>query len=158
MIQDARESIYVITPYFIPDEVLWRSLMVKARAGVKVVLVLPERSNHPITDYARRFYTRELRGAGARVMHYGAGMLHSKAVIVDERVGLIGSANFDLRSLLVNFEIGVFVYSRADVWKMGAWVATLLASSTEVKQDRPRRFPFFSGLLEDLCRLLAPLL
>ncbi|OAM89666.1 phospholipase D-like domain-containing protein [Termitidicoccus mucosus] len=158
MIQDARESIYVITPYFIPDEVLWRSLMVKARAGVRVVLVLPERSNHPITDYARRFYTRELRGAGARVMHYGAGMLHSKAVIVDERVGLIGSANFDLRSLLVNFEIGVFVYSRADVRKMGAWVATLLASSTELKQDRPRRFPFFSGLLEDLCRLLAPLL
>jgi cardiolipin synthase len=158
MIQDARESIYIITPYFIPDEVLWRSLMVKARAGVQVVLVLPARSNHPVADYARRFYTRELRGAGARVMHYGAGMLHSKAVIVDERVGLIGSANFDLRSLLVNFEIGVFVYSRADVRKMGAWVATLLASSTELKRDRPRRFPFFSGLLEDLCRLLAPLL
>jgi cardiolipin synthase A/B len=66
MIQEARERIWIITPYFIPDEVLWRSLMVKARAGTEVTLILPARSNHPITDYARRHYTRELRTAGAR--------------------------------------------------------------------------------------------
>ena len=65
MIQEAKESILIVTPYFIPDDVLLRSLIVKARAGRQVTLVLPSHSNHPITDYARRYYTRELRRAGA---------------------------------------------------------------------------------------------
>lgn len=121
MIQEAHSSIWIITPYFIPDEVLFRSLMVKARAGVEVMLIVPAHSNHPITDYARRHYVRELRKAGVNAMEFGPGMMHSKAIIVDERMGMMGSANFDLRSLFVNFEIGVLLYSAPDVAAMKAW-------------------------------------
>jgi cardiolipin synthase len=158
MIQEARTNILIVTPYFIPDEVLWRSLMVKARSGTEVTLILPARSNHPITDFARRHYTRELRKAGARVLLYGPGMLHAKAVMVDHRLGLIGSANFDLRSLFVNFEIGVFLYSESDILAMRAWANELLAHCREPKTEGKRRFRLFSGLAEDLSRLLAPLL
>jgi cardiolipin synthase len=158
MIQEARTDIVIVTPYFIPDEVLWRSLMVKARAGTEVTLILPARSNHPITDFARRHYTRELRKAGARVLLYGPGMLHAKAVMVDHRLGLIGSANFDLRSLFVNFEIGVFLYSESDVMAMRAWVAELLHNCREPKSEGKRRFRHLTGLAEDLSRLFAPLL
>jgi len=158
MIQEARSSILIVTPYFIPDEVLWRSLMVKARAGTEVTLIVPARSNHPITDFARRHYTRELRKAGARVLLYGPGMLHAKAVMVDHRLALIGSANFDLRSLFVNFEIGVFLYSEADVIAMRAWANNLLVHCREPRAERTRRFPLLSALAEDLSRLLAPLL
>ncbi len=157
MIQEARTDILIVTPYFIPDEVLWRSLMVKARSGTEVTLILPARSNHPITDFARRHYTRELRKAGARVLLYGPGMLHAKAVMVDHRLGLIGSANFDLRSLFVNFEIGIFLYTESDILAMRAWAKELLDHCREPKSEG-KRSRLFSGLAEDLSRLLAPLL
>jgi cardiolipin synthase len=108
MIQEAEQSVWIVTPYFIPDEVLLRTLVVKARSGREVTIVIPEHSNHPVTDFARRYYLRELKKAGARILLYPDGMLHAKAIVVDERVALIGSANFDLRSLFINFEIGVF--------------------------------------------------
>jgi len=158
MIQEAHTSIWIITPYFIPDEVLFRSLMVKARAGVEVLLIVPARSNHPITDYAGRHYTRELRKAGANIMHYGPGMMHSKAIIVDDRMAMLGSANFDLRSLFVNFEIGVLLYSQADVLAMKIWANDLLNMSREPKKERPRKYRIIGNILEDLSRLLAPLL
>lgn len=157
MIQDAERTIRIVTPYFIPDDVLQRSLIVKARAGRQITLVVPARSNHPVTDFARRQFVRELRLAGGRVMHYPDGMLHAKAVIVDDRVGLLGSPNFDLRSLFVNFEIGVLVYSPNDVAAMNAWADALVARCVEPKPSL--EFPsLFGGVLEDLSRLLAPLL
>ncbi|MGC4073031.1 MAG: cardiolipin synthase [Nibricoccus sp.] len=158
MIQEARTSILIVTPYFIPDEVLWRSLMVKARSGTEVTLILPARSNHPITDFARRHYTRELRKAGAHILLYGPGMLHAKAVMVDHRLGLIGSANFDLRSLFVNFEIGVFLYSESDILAMRAWVKELHAKCRPPKPEGKRRLRILSNIAEDFSRLLAPLL
>lgn len=158
MIQEAHKSITIVTPYFIPDEVLWRSLIVKARAGTSVTLILPARSNHPVTDYARRHYVRELSRAGAAVMLVGPTMMHCKAMIIDDRVGLLGSANFDLRSLFVNFEIGVFVYSRTDVLAMKLWAESLLTHASRYKPERSRKFRILGNVVEDLSRLLAPLL
>ncbi|MBW8782308.1 MAG: cardiolipin synthase [Verrucomicrobia bacterium] len=158
MIQEANHSIWIATPYFIPDEVLLRSLIVKARAGKEVVLIIPARSNHPITDYARRHYVRQLRKAGVRVLHYPRGMMHSKAIIVDDRMGQLGSANFDLRSLFVNFEIGVVLYSEPEVRAMRDWIRELADRCVEPKPEKPRRFRLLGSLAEDLSRLLAPLL
>jgi cardiolipin synthase len=85
-------------------------------------------------------------------------MMHSKGIIVDDRIGLIGSANFDLRSLFVNFEIGMFVYSEPDVRAMRAWAEELMSHSRKPKPERPSRYRFFGNLAEELSRLLAPLL
>ncbi len=158
MIQEAERSIWIVTPYFIPDEVLLRSLIVKARAGCDVTLVLPAHSNHPITDFARRYYVRELQRAGARVLLFGPGMMHSKGLIVDDRIGLIGSANFDLRSLFVNFEIGLLVYSEPEVRAMRAWAEELMQHSQKPKPERPSRGRLLGNVVEELSRLLAPLL
>jgi cardiolipin synthase len=158
MIQDAEKSITIVTPYFIPDDVLLRSLIVKARAGRQVTLVLPAKSNHPIADFARRYYTRELVGAGARVLLYSERMLHAKAMIVDDRVALIGSANFDLRSLFVNFEIGVLVHSAPDVLTLQKWAAELMSHCREARPAADGRRHLLGHVAEDLSRLLAPLL
>jgi cardiolipin synthase len=155
MIQEAEHSVWIVTPYYIPDDVLQRSLVVKARAGKDVTLVLPARSNHPVADLARRYYTRELRRAGARIMIYAPGMMHAKAAVIDNRVGLLGSANLDLRSLFVNFEIGVFVHSEPDVRAVREWIGALLARCQPAPQ---RRRGFARNVLEDLSRLMAPLL
>jgi cardiolipin synthase len=157
MIQEANRSIWIVTPYFIPDDVLLRSLIVKARSGKEVTLITPRSSNHPVADFARRHYIRELQRAGGNVLLFGPGMLHSKAMIVDDDVGLFGSANFDLRSLFVNFEIGVFVQSREDVAAMKTW-ATNLAAQCHLPKPERRRLRVVSNVAEDLSRLLAPLL
>ena len=157
-IQEAKRRIWIITPYFIPDEVIFRSLLVKARTGREVRLLVPARSNHPITDHARRYYLRELHRAGAHVHLYQPGMMHSKGMIVDDRVGLLGSANFDLRSLFVNFEIGVFVYSEPEVRAMRVWAQELLAHSEPMTADQPSRRRLLGNIAEDLSRLFAPML
>jgi len=156
-IQEAKRSIWIITPYFIPDEVIFRSLLVKARTGHEVKLVVPARSNHAIADHARRYYLRELHKAGVQVLLYQPGMMHSKGMIVDGRVGLLGSANFDLRSLFVNFEIGVFVYSEPEVRAMRAWAEELIAESIPLPGEKSRH-RLLGNIAEDLSRLFAPML
>jgi cardiolipin synthase len=158
MIQEATRSIWLVTPYFIPDEVILRMLVVKARAGRDVTLILPARSNHPVADCARRPYLRQLVRAGARVLAYEPRMLHAKAVIVDDRLGLIGSANVDMRSLFVNFEIGVVMHSAPEVNALSAWAGELAREARPITLGHLKRRRFPANLAEDLSRLLAPLL
>ena len=155
MIQQAERSIWIVTPYFIPDEVILRSLIVKARAGCSVTLIVPAKSNHRMADLARRSYTRDLIKAGGHLLLYNAGMLHAKAIVIDDRVALVGSPNCDMRSLFVNFEIGMLVYTEPEIAAIRAWIEALM------KECGPpifteRRFP--ASVAEDLCRLAAPLL
>lgn len=158
LIQEARHSIWIVTPYFIPDEVLLRSLVVKARAGRDVTLVLPQHSNHPVTDLARRPLLRQLVRAGARILAYQPRMLHAKAIIVDDRQAILGSANLDMRSLFVNFEIGVLLHTPADVQPLRIWAGALVRECTPLTLADLRRRPFPANLVEDLSRLLTPLL
>jgi cardiolipin synthase A/B len=138
--------------------VLLRSLIVKARSGKDVTLVTPGSSNHPVADFARRHYLRELERAGGRVLLFTSGMLHSKAMIVDDKIALLGSPNFDLRSLFVNFEIGVLVYSAPDVAAMKRWAVNLASHCHPPKPERRRKTRVIGNVVEDLSRLLAPLL
>ena len=85
-------------------------------------------------------------------------MLQAKAIIVDDTVALFGSANFDLRSLFVNFELGVLAHTPADVAAMAAWADDLAARCHEAKPEPRRRRKLFGDIAEDLSRLLAPLL
>lgn len=157
LVQQAERSIWIVTPYFIPDEVLFRSLVVQARAGIDVRLVVPARSNHFITDLARRHYLRGLRAAGAKVLFYAPGMNHAKMLLVDEQTGLFGSANMDLRSLFLNFEVGAVTYSPAEARAIGDWMRDIFAHSKPMPEPR-RDQRLFPRLGEEVARLLAPLL
>ncbi len=157
LVQQAERSVWIVTPYFIPDEVLQRSLMVQARAGIDIRLVVPVRSNHPITDLARRHHLRDLQAAGVKVLFYGPGMNHAKLILIDESVGLWGSANMDMRSLFVNFEVGALTYSSADARKLARWMHEVFAESKPMPapKKQPRLLPTIG---EEIARLLAPML
>ncbi len=157
LVQQASRSVWIVTPYFIPDEVLFRTLAVQARAGIDVRIVVPARSNHPITDLARRYHLRQLQTAGAKVLYYGPGMSHAKMLLVDEQVGLMGSANMDLRSLFVNFEVGMVTYSPTEAAALSRWAQEVFAQSKPMPAP-PARRRFFPAVAEELSRLLAPLL
>ncbi len=157
LVQQAECSVWIVTPYFIPDEVLQRSLMVQARAGIDIRLAVPARSNHPITDLARRHHLRELRDAGVKVLLYGPGMNHAKLILVDETVGLWGSANMDMRSLFVNFEVGALTYSAADARELARWMRGVFAQCKPLPAaaKKPRLLPRIG---EEIARLIAPML
>src|SRR5690606_7429931 len=110
LIQECRKEMTLVTPYLVPDEVLFRVLLAKIRAGRKVRLILPRNSAHPFPDLARRPYLRALHKAGAEVLLYEKGVLHGKLFIIDKSVGVVGSANLDMRSLFVNFEVATFIH------------------------------------------------
>ena len=158
MVHEAKHSLVIVTPYFIPDEVLMRSLIVKARAGRAVTLLVPAKPNHILADLARRHALRALHAAGVAVRLVGPGMMHSKGLIVDDRLALFGSANLDPRSLFVNFEIDVFVHSRPEVLAMKAWADDLHHHSHAFRPERPRGFAPLRDFAEEVSRLLAPLL
>ena len=155
MIQQAEHHLQIVTPYFIPDEVLLRSMIVKARAGCDVTLILPAKSNHPVTDFARHNFTRELVKAGGLVQVYNGGMIHAKAIVVDDRVALFGSPNFDLRSLFVNFEVGILVYTAPEIAAIRAWIDDVM---TQCTPPMIRKRHLLTSVAEDVCRLLAPIL
>jgi cardiolipin synthase A/B len=157
LVQQAEHSVWIVTPYFIPDEVLQRSLMVQARAGIDVRLVVPAKSNHPITDLARRHYLRNLHAAGVKVLLYGPGMMHAKMLLVDGQTSLFGSANMDLRSLFLNFEVGAVTYSASEGEAVRRWMEEVFTHSKPMPAPK-RQDGRFPHLGEEVARLLAPLL
>ncbi|MCW6509777.1 phospholipase D-like domain-containing protein [Hyphomicrobiales bacterium BP6-180914] len=109
----ANQSIRIMTPYFLPDEQLVTALSLAALRGIDVEIVVPRRSNHRVVDYAMRAHIGPLLDHGVRFWYGRTPFNHSKLMVVDRRWCLIGSANWDMRSLRLNFELNVEVYSRA---------------------------------------------
>lgn len=116
----ARERILLMTPYFVPDATLLVALCVAVRRGVAIDLVLPHRSNHRMSDIARRRATRTLAMAGGRIWLV-PHMLHAKLVVVDETLALAGSANLDSRSLFLNYELMIAFHDPRHVRRFAAW-------------------------------------
>jgi cardiolipin synthase len=138
----ARRRIALVTPYFVPDAALLMALCLAARRGVVVDLLLPARSNHPLSDIARGRALRQLAHAGARIW-LAPQMLHAKLAVVDEQLALAGSANFDSRSLFLNYEMMVAFHEAQDVLRFGAWFDRERASARAYVAQKP-------GLARDL--------
>ena len=132
----AKRRVYVVTPYFVPDESLLRSLTVAARRGIDVRVVVPDRSNHGMVDLAGAADLREVAAAGGTVLRFLPRMLHAKAFVVDD-VAVVGSANFDVRSFFLDYEVAAFLYSEPEVTTIAAWIESL--------RDECRRRPASLG-------------
>ncbi len=156
--QQCRRELTIVTPYFIPDEVLFRSLIVLAHCGRHIRIIVPENSNHIIADFARHFYLRQLHDAGVEVLLYRPKMIHAKLVLMDGEVALMGSANMDMRSLFVNFEIGVFLYSPDSIRELTAWAGNLLHDCVTYLDSGHAGAGANRRLMEDFSHLLGPLL
>ncbi len=156
--QEFRRELIIVTPYFIPDEVLLQSLIIKAHTGRRIHIFLPLHSNQRLADIARVRSLTLLHAAGVEIRFFRPGMLHAKLVIADGIVALTGSANIDMRSLFVNFEIALAHYTRRDIEKLERWVEGIHADCIPYAEavDIPGYQP--SRLKLDLVRLIEPLL
>ena len=152
----ARRSIRIATPYFLPDERVVSALALAALRGVAVDLVLPERSNHRLLDWAARAQMRPLLDAGCRVWHQPPPFDHSKLMTVDAGWSLIGSANWDVRSLRLNFELDLEVYCARFGARLDAAIARKQGRAVAIADLDARGFPIV--LRDAAVRLLLPYL
>ncbi len=159
LIEGARASLTIVTPYLVPDRALFRLLVATAAKGRRVRVLVPRRSDHRLLDFARRWYLRQLKEAGAEILFYKPDVLHAKLLIVDDERVVIGSANLDMRSLFLNYEIAAVVRDEATLRATADLIASLAAESTPYSEDLHRRSRTLSGqALEAVSRVLAPLL
>jgi cardiolipin synthase len=118
----ARSSVKVMTPYFLPDDRIITALALAAMRGVEVDIILPANSNHPTLDWGARAHVGPLLAAECRIWTHGAPFNHSKLMTVDGRWCLIGSANWDMRSFRLNFELNMEIYQSALVQQVDALI------------------------------------
>lgn len=120
MIHNAQKRVWISTPYFVPTEPLQLALAAAVQKGLDVRIMVPQKSNQVTTDFARGPYLRDLQALGANVLRHQGGMLHAKAGLVDD-TGWVGSANFDVRSLLLNFELAMFCHDPGSTSRLETW-------------------------------------
>lgn len=156
-IHDATERVWLVTPYFVPSEAARMALTNAALCGVDVRVMLPRRSDSALVSAAARSYYDELLTAGVRIFEYQHNMLHAKAMLVDRRHVLIGSANFDYRSFRVNFELSVLVDDPALANALEAAWQDYTTRAVEICADDPPA-PRLRRLGDAIVRLVSPLL
>ncbi len=140
----ARHRIWLTTPYFVPDQHSQAALRDAARRGLDVRLLVPGKSDVPITQWAARAAYGSLRAAGVRIWEYQSRVLHAKTVLVDDDWATVGTANFDYRSFFVNDELNLFEHGPALNGQLAGQFLLDLDDAAEVTEDWSRRRPWHS--------------
>lgn len=154
----ARRSVCIATPYFVPDSAMLLALQSAAYRGVRVQLLVPSRSDNWFVLWAGRSYYGELTAAGVEVYEYGAGMLHSKVVTIDESWALAGSANMDARSFRLNFEITTILYDREPAAVLQRDFDTLREQSRRFTAAETHHWTLRQSIAQGVARMASPLL
>lgn len=154
----AKEHIYIITPYFTPNETILNALKVAALGGVNVRIMIPKESDSKAAYYSTRSYITELLEAGAKFYLFEKGFNHSKVVSIDGKLTIIGSANMDSRSFEHNFEILGVLYSSYCANKIEDNFITDLTSCEEIEIEKWHNRSRKEKIFESFYRLLSPLL
>jgi len=154
----ARRELIVTTPYFVPDDSLLTALVSAAHRGVAVTIVLPEKNDSRLADYASRAVFEDLLEAGITIAAFRGGLLHTKSITVDGEFCLFGSVNLDMRSLWLNFEISLLIYNRDVTKQIRELQSGYIDNSNLLDVSEWKQRTFGRRLLENVTHLAAPLL
>jgi cardiolipin synthase A/B len=157
-VSSARHKIRIATPYFVPSPALRMAFTYACSRGVRVELVLPTRSDSMIVLWAGRSFYRELLERGVKIYEYDGGVVHSKLVTVDDRWCMLGSANMDMRSFRLNFEVTALIYDQAVTRELAASIDRFCHRARDISLRELRERRWHHDLLEGTARLLTPLL
>lgn len=158
LIQSAKNSICIQTPYFVPDDSLLDALKTAILSGVDIKIMIPNRGDHLFVYWVNQFYVGELLRNGATVYRYEKGFLHSKVIVVDNEVVSIGTCNFDYRSFFLNFEINVNIYEKTVATNFKNQFYRDINDSKKLELEDFEQRSIFARVKESILRLLSPIL
>lgn len=157
-IHEANERLVLVTPYLIPDESTLLALCLRARAGVAVDVIVPEKTNAFLVNAAAKSVFEELLAAGARVHLHRRGLLHVKAMTIDDTLAIFGSGNFDRRSFRLNYEINLLAHGSAVTVALRDRLLAYLEDCRPLEARELTQRPWIQKLADDAAKLVSPLL
>lgn len=158
MINVAKEYIYIQSPYFIPDDALKEALEMALLSGVKVKLMIPNKPDHPFIYQATLSYAEELLLQGGEVHIYDEGFLHAKTIVIDDEIVSVGTANFDIRSFKLNFEVNAFMYDEELAIEQRKYYEEDAAGSYLLTEKIIAEYSLWDRFKQQFSRLLSPIL
>lgn len=158
MISNAKEKVYIQTPYFIPDDSIYEALKLAGLSDLDVRVMIPSKPDHPFVYWASLSYIGELLQAGVRFYIYEKGFLHSKVVLMDDFVSSVGTANMDIRSFKLNFEVNAFLYDDHINSQLTEKFIDDLSDCKEITIEVYRERGRLVKIKESVSRLLSPIL
>lgn len=158
MINGAKQSILIQTPYFIPDASVFEAIRLACLSGIDVRIMIPNKPDHAFVYWATLSYIGELLKVGAKVFIYDNGFIHAKTLIIDSLVASVGTANIDYRSFRLNFEVNAFMYDEAIATALVQTFEHDLHVSREMTLDEYQKRSLIIRFKEAISRLLSPIL
>lgn len=158
LIHMAKRNIYIHTPYFIPDDDIKDALIIAAKSGIDVRIMIPCKPDHPFVYWATYSYIGEMIEAGARCYTYDNGFLHSKCLCIDSLVSCVGTANMDIRSFALNFEVNAVIYSAKTTQRLEEIFEKDILDSSIITRKMYQQRGRIVWFKEQFCRLLSPVL
>ncbi|MBC1474681.1 cardiolipin synthase [Listeria grandensis] len=158
MINSAKKSIYLQSPYIIPDASLLEALKIASLSGVDVRLMIPNKPDHAFVYRATTSYCGELIESGAKVYIYDNGFIHAKTLVVDGEIASVGTANMDFRSFRLNFEVNAFMYEKTIAQKLEDLFLQDILKSYQLTAELYAERSFWIKVKEAVSRLLSPIL
>ncbi|WP_144023622.1 cardiolipin synthase [Paenibacillus sp. FSL H8-0548] len=158
MIYAAKKTICLQTPYFVPDESLMTALKIASLSGVDVRIMLPIKRDHFFVYWATHSYLGELLANGVQCYMFEKGFLHAKTLVIDGKVASVGTANLDIRSFKLNFEMNAFIYDTQTAAKLQRIFEDDMKNSTQLTLALYGKRPLMNRFKESISRLLSPIL
>lgn len=157
-ISQAKKSIKIVNPYFIPSDQVLTALQMAVAAGVEVELIIPGKSDSYIVQHSSFSYISPLIARGVKVYLYEKGFVHAKTMVVDGEIAFIGTVNMDIRSFYINFEIAAIIQDKALCGQMMQHFADDIGHSRLIDAAAWANRPRLHKFTDSVCRLLTPLL
>ncbi|MFD2410906.1 cardiolipin synthase [Paenibacillus rhizoplanae] len=158
LILSAKESVYIQTPYFIPDTSFMDACKIALLSGVDLQIMIPSKPDHPFVYWATWAYAGDLLNYGAKILLYENGFLHAKTIVADGEVASVGTMNIDSRSFRLNFEVNAIVYDRAIAEQLQDIFLNDVRLCSELTAKRYAQRSLVIKLKEGISRLLSPIL
>ena len=158
MMNEAESHIYLTTPYFVPDDGIFEALRVAALSGLDVRIIIPGNPDHFFVYWASMSYLGELLEAGVKVYQYERGFIHAKVLTIDGKVATVGSANMDIRSFVLNFEVNAFLYDEGIAQLLEEEFENDLHACVEITKEWYHRRRWWFKVHEAVARLVSPML
>ncbi|KGR75516.1 cardiolipin synthase [Ureibacillus sinduriensis] len=158
LLMEAKRYIYIQTPYFIPDSSFLNAIEIASLSGIDVRIMIPNKPDHMFVYWATYSYVGQLLRAGAKIYIYEKGFIHAKSIVIDDEASTVGTANIDVRSFSLNFEVNAFIYDRTLSHELAEIFEKDIFDCTELTIEKYENRSGIIKFKESISRLLTPIL